>query len=254
MELPPKGTHTVTLQLAGSANLAQHRGGRAYEGAFVKGDLSLVPAGRPSTWRTEDGEFDPLHLHVEPGLVRRAAEAAGEDPDRTEILDRFAARDPHVEHVGLSLMSELQTGGLAGDLYAESLANVLAVLLLRNHSSARGRPDGPVGGLPKSALRRSVDYINDNLGQTLRLDEIAREAAVSPYHFARLFKASTGLSPHRYVIERRVRRAEELLLREDAQIAEVARAVGFANQSHLTSHFRRLVGVAPGAFRKKART
>ncbi len=76
---------------------------------------------------------------------------------------------------------------------------------------------------------------------------------MSPYHFARLFKAETGLSPHQYVIHRRVDRAKALLADADLTIAEVARAVGFANHSHLSSHVRRLLGVSPGTLRRESR-
>ena len=83
--------------------------------------------------------------------------------------------------------------------------------------------------------------------------EIAGVAHVSPYHFARSFKAATGLSPHQYVIQRRVERAKTLLTGGDLSIAEVAGAVGFANQSHLAFHLRRLLGVSPKALRQSSR-
>ena len=168
----------------------------------------------------------------------------------------FSAPDPQIERVGLSLLSEMETEGLGGEFYVESLANVLALHLLRHHSSlggGSGRKSEHEGGFSKRALGRATDYINDNLPQKLTLTEIAGAAHVSPYHLARSFKAATGLSPHQYVIHRRVERAKNLLVGTDLSIVDVAGAVGFANQSHLSSHVRRLLGVSPKALRQSLR-
>jgi AraC family transcriptional regulator len=127
---------------------------------------------------------------------------------------------------------------------------VLAVHLLR-HFSAPGSADVQPGGvLPRHKLRAVIDYIHEHLDAELSLDHLAAVARISPYHFARLFKASAGLPPHQNVIARRVERARELLSgRDRPPLAEVATEVGFSDQSHFTRHFRRLVGVTPGRFR-----
>ena len=150
----------------------------------------------------------------------------------------------------LALDAELLAGGLGSRLLAESLGNVLAVHLLRHFSAAGPADDRPGGVLPRHKLRAVIDYIHEHLDAELSLDHLAAVAHVSPYHFARLFKNSTGLPPHQYVIARRVERAKELLRdRERLPLAEVAAEVGFADQSHFTRHFKRLVGVTPRRFR-----
>jgi AraC family transcriptional regulator len=104
--------------------------------------------------------------------------------------------------------------------------------------------------LSKHKLRAVIEYIHEHLDADLSLDHLAAVAHVSPYHFARLFKNSTGLPPHQYVIACRIERAKELLRQRDRlPIAEVATEVGFAHQSHFTRHFKRLVGVTPRRFR-----
>ena len=186
-------------------------------------------------------------------FVRRVAQEAGADPDAFEVAPSFNTPDPHIERIGMSLLSEMETRALGGELFAESLANVLALHVLRSHSSlgrASRRRIGSEGGLSRRSLGRATDYINDNLSQKLTLAEIAGAAHMSPHHFARSFKKDTGLPPHRYVIRRRVERAKALLANTDLTIAEVAKAVGFANHSHLSSHVRRLLGVSPGALRR----
>src|SRR5258707_743433 len=94
----------------------------------------------------------------------------------------------------------------------------------------------------------------ENLGGSPTLEQMAAVAHLSPYHFARQFKAATGLPPHQYVIARRVERARELLHRNSAvSLAEIAACAGFSDQSQFARHFKRLVGVTPGQFRKSAR-
>jgi AraC family transcriptional regulator len=103
-------------------------------------------------------------------------------------------------------------------------------------------------------LRAVVEYIRAHLDARLTLGHLAGVARLSPCHFARLFKNSTGLPPHQYVIARRVERAKDLLRGEGRlPLAEVAAEVGFCSQSHLTRHFKRLVGVTPRRFRSSAR-
>jgi AraC family transcriptional regulator len=177
------------------------------------------------------------------------AAEAGLNPDAAELVEAFGARDPQLAHAGMSLLSELRSRAPGGRIYAEALATVLAVQLLRRHSSL-GRPAlRGLSGLPPTALKRAIDYIEANLADDLALAAVAEAASYSPYHFARLFKASTGCSPHQYIIRRRVERARLLLATTDRPLAFIAREVGFASGSHLALHFRRLLGVPPADYR-----
>jgi AraC family transcriptional regulator len=150
--------------------------------------------------------------------------------------------------------AELTTGGVGGPLAAESLANVLAVDLLR-HVLAEHRPGrGQDGALPRGRLRAVIEYVEAYLDTSPTLEQMAAVARLSPYHFARQFKAATGLPPHQYVIARRVERAKQLLQGVGGlSLAEVANRVGFSDQSHFAHHFKRLVGVTPRQFRMSAR-
>ncbi len=99
-------------------------------------------------------------------------------------------------------------------------------------------------------MRRVLDYIDAHLTDELGLVELAAIAGLSPHHFGEAFKTSKGTSPHRYVIERRVQHALEFLREKDRSIGEIAHAVGFSSQSHLTANFRRVTGLTPGRFRQ----
>jgi len=103
--------------------------------------------------------------------------------------------------------------------------------------------------LPKYKLQRVIEFIIDNLADNLLLGSMAQQVSISQYHFARLFKQSTGLSPYQYVIHCRIERAKILLLQSQLKISEIASQVGFADQSQFTRHFKRLLGVTPKEIR-----
>jgi AraC family transcriptional regulator len=217
------------------------------------GAIILVPAGTPGRVRWSGG-FEWLHVYLEPGLVARvAAEACDLDPARLTISPLDALDLPHLRAAMLAVDSELITGGTGGPLAAESLANLLAVHLIRHlvapHRLARGRG----GTLPRGRLRAVVEYIEEHLDASPTLEQLATVARLSAYHFARQFKAATGLPPHQYVIARRVERAKQLVRDDELSLAEVAACTGFSDQSQFTHHFKRLVGVTPGQFRTPAR-
>src|SRR5215470_8919478 len=142
-------------------------------------------------------------------------------------------------------MAEVASGGSQGNLYAESLAHTLVLHLLRTSSTLSAMHLLPARPFTQGQPAKVKDYINDRLDQHIRLSELADVVALSSAHFSRLFKQSTGVAPYHYVIQRRVERANFLLRKGDMTLTEVARAVGFADQSHLDRHFKRIMGVSP---------
>ncbi len=216
------------------------------------GSVSLLPAGGPARVRSS-GCKDELHLFLEPGVVSRvAAEAFHLDPARLSVPPLDGLDLPQVRVAMLAVGAEL-TAGAGGPLAAESLANVLAVQLIR-HVSAPRRLRRPDGALPRGRLRAVVEYIEDRLGAGPSLEQMAAVARLSTYHFAHLFKRATGLPPYQYVITRRVERAQQLLREGDLSLGEIAARTGFSDQSHFSRHFKRLVGVTPGRFRMHTRS
>jgi AraC family transcriptional regulator len=209
-----------------------------------------VPAGIRGRVRWSGG-FDWLHIYLEPGVVARvAAEAFDLDPARLTVPPLDSLDLPHLRAAIEAVGAELTAGGAGGPLAAESLANLLAVHLIRQVLAPGCPLRGQDGTLPRGRLRAVVEYIEEHLDAGPRLDEMAAVARLSPYHFARQFKAATGLPPHQYVITRRVERARQLLQAgTDLSLAEVAAHAGFSDQSQFTHHFKRIVGVTPGQFR-----
>ena len=118
-------------------------------------------------------------------------------------------------------------------------------------SPSLGLPPLSPAGLTTLRLRRALDYIQANLDGDIHLDDLAASVGLSPFYFSRLFKLSTGSTPHQYLLQRRLERAKELLRSPDASLSQVALESGFADQSHLTNVFRRFMGITPSQFRAR---
>jgi AraC family transcriptional regulator len=216
------------------------------------GSIAVVPAGSPARYRWS-GCMDTLNIYLEPGLVARvAAEAFEIDPARLTVPPLDCLDLPYLRAAMGAVDAEL-TASAGGPLAAESLANVLAVHLIRQILAPRRPACGRDGRLPGGRLRAVAEYIEEHLDAGPTLGELATVARVSPYHFARQFKAATGLPPHQYVIARRIEQAKQLLQAgRRLSLAEVAARAGFSDQSQFSQHFKRIVGVTPGQFRTPA--
>lgn len=226
------------------------------------GAVGLVPAGRPALWE-HDAACRFLNVSVDARFVHSVLREEGLERSNgeVELVETLSATDPYVERLVLSLASEAQTEGLGSELYAESVANLLAIHLLRNYSALgqkdlRGITPKTSGrstiSLPNTVLERVGDYVGDNLSGNVSVQEMASLAGLSRYHFSRLFKQSTGLSPHQYVVSSRVERAKAILSNTNLPVGEVSRLCGFSHHQHLNRHFQRLVGATPKQFRQEA--
>lgn len=218
------------------------------------GSITLVPAGTEALVRSS-GHKDELHVFLDEVLVARVAEEKfGLDPGRLTVPPLDGLDLPQFRAVMRAVEIELTTGGRGGRLAAESLANLLAVHLIRHIQSPRQPVGGSDGMLPRGRLRAIVEYVEEHLDASPSLQEMAAVARISPYHFARQFKRATGLPPYQFVIARRVERAKDLLQAQAGlSLAQVALRAGFTDQSQFSNHFKRLVGVTPGRFRAPAR-
>jgi AraC family transcriptional regulator len=213
----------------------------------VPGQVSILPPGTSARFRNR-GMLGVTTIHLD--RPRLEALVGGDDARRA--LDRLPLRvgivDPLIAAAMTALADALRRPGTHAAQYADAIADTLALHVLR--SAAPLPPPRVAGGLPTCALRRVQDRVEAGLANRLTIDDLARETGLSSYHFSRAFRATTGLTPHRYVLERRIARAKALLRDSDMPIAEVALSVGFSSQTHLTDCFRRLVGTSPGEYRR----
>jgi AraC family transcriptional regulator len=249
----PGGPNTVvSVHVGPSSYIRCRRGDDSHCGTAVHGDIDIMPAGMPSIWELREADM-ALVLGLSPGLLDSVAEQLDVDPRRVEIRNRFQIRDPQLENISWALKAQAESDQPCERLYLDSLAVSVAVRLITCYSSAAERAAAPSGRIPDRRLRQVLAYVEDNIARDISLAELAAVAGLSVSHFKSLFRASVGVPVHQYLIRRRVERAKTLLAERKLSIAEVALEAGFAHQSHLARHMRRLLGVSPKALRDTLR-
>lgn len=224
---------------------------RSIDGRFcceqvVQGDIVIVPANtwHRTRWNKAGGV---IALGLEPQKFARAIDETLER-DNLELIPHFATSDPLVHQLGLALKRALENSQPVGCLYAETMTTALMVHLLQYYCTQQVTLPTYTGGLSKPKLQRVIDYIHDSLDRDLSLSELAAIVQISPHYFSQLFKQSMGITLHQYVIRCRIDRAKDLLMQGKLTIPDIAKIVGFVDQSHLHRHFKRLVGVTPKVF------
>jgi AraC family transcriptional regulator len=212
-------------------------------------DISIIPAGvaHRCSW---DSEAQFMVLALEPELLIQV----GQDwvnPDSIELLPRpMAVQDSLLQNIFTTLEAEAKTAGLGGQLLVDSLTTTLVVHLLRHYCATRPKLSTYTGGLSESTRSQIKDYIDTHLHRDLKLVELAALAQISPYYFARLFKQNEGITPHQYILKKRIERAQTLLRHSPASLAEISARTGFCDQSHMTRCFKRTLGKTPAQVRQ----
>lgn len=212
---------------------------------FKSGDVTVVPANvlNSAYWNTE---YEFITLSFESTTFTRHTFDLTNSAN-VEFIPNFSHPDLLIHSIGFALKSELEFGGVGSRLYVDSLTAALMIHLLRHYSNQKSI-DQNHSGLSRKQLQQVTAYIHQHISQNISLAELAAIVQISPSYFSSLFKQSTGLAPHQYVIQCRIDRAKQLLQQGNLSIAEVAHNLGFTHQSHLSRHFKRLVGVTPKAF------
>lgn len=242
--------HSITIFTHGNYVIHADRSldGHFHRDSVVGGDMVIAPVniGQKVAW---DKEGDFIVLGIETKTFARAIDESRQS-EQVQLIPHFSTPDPLVLQIGLAIKNALQNNPSGSRLYAETMVNALTVHLLQHYSARKPNIKKYINGLSKRQLNQVIEYIKSNLGKDLGLNELANLLHMSPHYFCHLFKQSMKMPPHQYVIQTRVNRAKELLLTRRYSIAQVAFMVGFANQSHLNRHFKKLVGVTPGKIGK----
>ena len=242
--------HTLCLSLSSRpVRLVQIRQGTTYTGLYTKGDISIMPAAVPFFARW-DGEDNYLQIRITSRFIQQVAKEALEmNSDRLELLGEFQTRDPQIEAIALMLLRELQQKNTSSQLYIESLANVLAVHLIRQYATDPQKLPIYQGGLPQRQLLQVLNYIDDHLQQQIKLADLAALVNMSQFYFCHQFKQAMGITPYQYLLQQRIERAKQLLKHSDRSIMEIAVMCGFNSHSHLSKQFRQLTGMTPKTYR-----
>jgi AraC family transcriptional regulator len=247
------GAAQITAAVHDGATFAMDwRGGESdrLQSSTISHGLVHVGDGRLPLWVRCNASTSFFAFAVEESFVAEIWRKAFDGTGDCFIGTSVGVEDPVIGRLAALGRLELNEGGAGGRLYLEGLASALAVHLLRSSGLSRRSLIPYKGGLPPRQIRRVLEYIEAHLAGELGLVELAAIAELSPHYFGEAFRISTGTSPHRYVMERRVECARALLRDADWPIGDIAYAAGFSSQSHFTANFRRITGVTPGRFRR----
>ena len=189
-------------------------------------------------------------MELAPKFVQWAADELA-TPEPVEIRQQWAEKDERLQHLMLAMHHELLDNCPSGALFGEYIGLSFATALLTMHSAAPTRPAPYKGGLSPHKLKQVTEFIHGNLSDGVSLPEIANSVQMGPCHFARAFKISTGLSPHQFVLRRRIEVALKKLKEPHVEFAALAYDLGFSSQAHFSTVFRKLVGVTPSSYRER---
>jgi len=220
------------------------------------GTIGLVPVGvREDFAHVAKFVDEIMHIYLAFDSFTALSKEMSRDFRPAAIRYDAGFQDPLIERIALELVGELRRETSCGDLLAETLADSLAVRLLNNYSTWTGAPS-QITRLPKALdprrLSRVLDYVESNLTQEITVDQLASVAALSRFHFSRMFKATTGCPPSRFIGRRRLELAKSLLV-EGVSIAQVAQMCRFSSDSNFARAFRRATGLTPAQYRDRRR-
>lgn len=244
--------------VSGEALVEERELGAAWQAnRVVAGDFFLTTASAPTEMRWQATGTQPflvMHVYIGLQLLKRAICDVVGKADR-----RFALREVSGEHDGIlssflgQIELELSRQQAPSAVYIHGLAQAMAVHLVRHYETAARTEPGPRGGLQAYKLHRVFDAMNQGLQQPFILHRFAQLAELSDFHFSRVFKQSTGVSPSAYFIGLRMARARELLVNGDQSIIDICLSIGYASPGHFASLFRAETGMTPGQYREMHR-
>jgi AraC family transcriptional regulator len=242
--------HLLLLYQVDQPHLVRRRdGARVSETVYQTGDLGLFPGGEYGTaidWTTPSNN---IYLTLEAPYFQQVA---GQDATLTQAVlqKRMQFNDPFLQQLSRQLLASAGSRHALGQLYVESLTTTLCHHLLAHHATTERRPEGQLR-LSSAALARIEGYLEAHAAQPVTLEVLAGLANLSVFHFARLFKQTTGLPPYQYVLRWKIERAKHLLRRDSLAVADLSDELGFASPISFAAAFKRLVGCTPQQFQRR---
>lgn len=246
---------TINITLAGRTPVRWIAGGAIQRAMIHRGMASVQPVGLQETKVEIFSPVESLHIFLAPSLTDSSALVDYDlDPAHVELAHAAGMSDPLLTQVGAAFHEMISRPPEPTDrLFAEGACSMLAAHLVSKYSNVGWRRAVLRPSLPDQKLKRVIDLVESRFAQEISLSELAAEACLSQFHFSRLFRAATGLSPHRYVTERRIHDAKTKLADGRLSLAEIALTAGFGSQGSFTRIFRKHTGLTPGQFRAQQR-
>lgn len=244
--------HLFELCLEGhmhaKVEMEMESGDRA-EADLVPGTLHFHQSGETGAYETR-GSYKVQQVVIADEVFREAAGMIAKgDPDNLKPLGFTGIFDRSLKLLADAMLDEGRSELLGNALYADALAQQIALQILRRRYNLDVRIPPRRRSLSPAELSRVSDYLETHMIDTGGVDTLANLLDMDTFAFTRAFKETTGQAPHQYLIERRIARVKEMLLHDRESLAQIAFATGFSSQSHMTSAFTRRVGMSPGRWR-----
>ncbi len=213
----------------------------------TQGSIAIMPRRMgPKGLMRADTDYTMLSLSINRALIDSLTHSLGYgDPERIELKPIGLFHDPLLYYLSLELNRELENHSAGGVLFVESVAQTLTLHLLRRYSNSSPISDLPEKGLTLQQRIQIDSYIREHLGDLRSIEELAQLLRISSVHLRRRFQTAAGLPLWQHVIRMRVERARDLIQQGRLSLRDIASEVGFADQSHLNRHFKRIYGVSP---------
>lgn len=239
----------LAMRYTGRVCLSQRRAGKTHRAFIVPGNIGLHPRGFESRWSWDRPGAIVLARIPQYVLLDASDASLRRAGPQVELKNCFGARDPFVEAIMNLFAHELQQPSHpVQQMIAESLSCALASHLVQRFNVVKLPHHSDPAGLTPRALARVLDFMDSYKTGTITLAELAKLAGVSRFHFARMFRRSTGETPIAYFERTRIRRAQELIRSGEYPLSEIAAELGYADQAHFTRRFRLAVGCTPAVF------
>jgi AraC family transcriptional regulator len=222
----------------------------------VKDDFMIVRAHEETKWSwqnmsAEEDSLLTMIINIEQSLIDSITSQVGIDHTRVEFHHLANQRDPYVTHIFKRLLLELNTMDPLSKLSVDTLKSELIIHLLRNYTVLAHKVEESTKGLSEAQIATVNDYIQAYYYNDITLKELANLVNLSEYHFSRLYKQSTGVTPYQYILQWRFKKAQELLSFTTLTVQQVAFQVGYKDASSFSKAFSKYFGLTPGLYRKQ---
>jgi AraC family transcriptional regulator len=242
----------VVMALSGRSHVRRTGNGDSQQTFAQPGTTWICPAGTYERDIELSAPLECLHIYLPATLIEQSALSDYDiDPSRIELAYVGGFTDLKLNQIGTAFASLLGHSMHPTDrLFVDGMRTAFVACLLDQYTIDRWLRPERRPEIVSKRLKRVLDFIDAHLVEEISLDDLAAEACLSPFHFSRLFRTATGLSPYQYVIKRRVEAAQKMLQFNHYSLVEIALIVGFGSQDNFTRLFRNITGLTPGQYRE----
>lgn len=245
LHMPKVVGHRLVINIGRPLNVSWKTKDRWNTKEYNTGDIAIVPDGGINEPRW-DKELNVIIITLNPDFTQQLV-----DLNDLSLKEVRGIKDDLLFHFSLSFKEELYYENFASKIYGESLAVALAIHIATKYSLTDKNIFAPKGKLSSVQLKQIIEYANSCIDKNIGLDDLSQYIHLSPFHFTRLFKETTGLTPHQYILKLKTDRAIQLMIQNKSTLTEIAYMLGFTDQAHFSNTFRKTTGFSPRQFLNK---